>query len=319
MLQQTTVAAVVPYFERFLTHFPQLANLAAAEERDVLRLWEGLGYYRRARDLHRAARIVATEYSGVLPTDATQLRQLPGFGRYTANAVLSQAYDQRLPILEANSTRVLCRLLGVRDDPKSGATQQLLWRAAEELLPRRNIGQFNQSLMELGALVCTPTNPTCSHCPLRARCEARRLGAQAEIPRAVARPKALVVDEVAVVLWDEGRVLLAQRPPRGRWANMWEFPHMERNFMEGDLAAGERLLSALGLRGRLRRELTTVRHSVTRFRITLVCLEAERSGGRFNSGLYANAVWLAPAALADYPLSVPQRKLAAVVCKAQAP
>src|SRR5437764_9937338 len=171
MLQQTTVAAVVPYFQRFLAAFPTVTALAAADEQDVLRLWEGLGYYRRARHLHRAARLLAAR-GGSFPRDPARLRGVPGMGRYTANAVLSQAFDRRLPILEANSQRVLCRLFGRTEDPRRGPLRRWLWRAAEEVLPRKRVGEFNQALMELGALVCTPQAPRCGGCPLRTKCRA---------------------------------------------------------------------------------------------------------------------------------------------------
>src|SRR3954469_3882474 len=169
MLQQTTVAAVVPYFERFLRAFPTLADLAAADEQAVLRLWEGLGYYRRARDLHRPAGALRARAAGRFPDDPEALRGLPGLGRYTLNAVLSQAFDRRLPILEANSQRVLSRLFGRAEDPRQGPARRRLWQAAAELLPARRVGAFNQALMELGALVCTPAAPRCPDCPLAAR------------------------------------------------------------------------------------------------------------------------------------------------------
>jgi A/G-specific adenine glycosylase len=159
MLQQTQVATVIPYFRRFLEAFPSLETLAAAREQDVLRLWEGMGYYRRARDLHRAAQRVVAEYAGRLPEEPALLRTLPGIGRYTAGAILSQAFDRRLPILEANSQRVLCRLFGRRDDPRRGPGRRWLWEVAEALLPVRRVGDFNQALMELGALLCTPAAP----------------------------------------------------------------------------------------------------------------------------------------------------------------
>ena len=166
MLQQTTVAAVIPYFGRFLDRFPTSDGSAAAEPSEVLRLWAGLGYYRRARDLHRAAQSIAEHHGGELPRDEASVRNLPGFGRYTANAVLSQAFDARLPILEANSVRLLCRLTATTDEAKSPATLKKLWQLSEELLPTKRIGDFNQALMELGAVVCTPKQPRCSECPL---------------------------------------------------------------------------------------------------------------------------------------------------------
>ena len=182
MLQQTQAATVVPYFERFLQAFPTLADLAAADEQQVLRLWEGLGYYRRARDLLRTARLLAASHGGRFPDDPVALEGLPGLGRYTRNAVLSQAFDRRLPILEANSRRVLCRLFGRTGDPSLAPEQRWLWDAAEALLPSRRVGDFNQALMELGALVCTPDAPRCSECPLADDCVARRLGLQDAIP-----------------------------------------------------------------------------------------------------------------------------------------
>src|SRR5947208_11956281 len=165
MLQQTQVATVIPYCERFLHSFPTVAALAAADEHDVLRHWEGLGYYRRARQLHQAARQIVADHHGRIPADPAAFAGLPGVGRYTLGAVLSQAFELRLPILEANSVRVLCRLIGLRDDPRTPAAQQRLWAAAEELLPVRHVGDFNQALMELGALVCTPAAPDCGGSP----------------------------------------------------------------------------------------------------------------------------------------------------------
>ncbi|MFO0928932.1 MAG: hypothetical protein U0736_18240 [Gemmataceae bacterium] len=166
MLQQTQVATVVPYFDRFLTRFPTLADLAAADLQDVLRLWEGLGYYRRARDLHRAAGQLVAAHGGAFPADPSALTGLPGFGDYTRNAVLSQAFDLRLPILEANSQRVLSRLFGREASPQESAARRWLWQAAEAVLPTRQAGDFNQALMELGAVSATPTARSCTECPL---------------------------------------------------------------------------------------------------------------------------------------------------------
>ena len=166
MLQQTTVAAVKPYFERFLAAFPTVEKLAIADEHQVLRLWEGLGYYRRARGLHAAARQVVGEHRGKFPRDVPTLMQLPGIGRYTAGAIASIAFDVPAPILEANTIRLLSRIIGYRDDPTKTPGQWLLWQTAEDLLPQKDVARFNQALMELGSLVCTPANPKCDQCPL---------------------------------------------------------------------------------------------------------------------------------------------------------
>jgi A/G-specific adenine glycosylase len=266
MLQQTQVATVVPYFQRFLQAFPTVSALAAADEQQVLRLWEGLGYYRRARDLHQAARRLAAEHGAVIPNDPVLFRSLPGIGRYTVGAVLSQAYDRRLPILEANSQRVLCRLLGLRDDPRSALVQRRLWQAARELLPRRGAGDFNQALMELGALVCTSAAPACEACPLARHCAARRLGLQERIPLRVEAPAVVAVREVAIVVHRGPRVLVVQRPSQGRWPRMWEVPHGALAEAENHEQAAARLLPDLtAIEAQLGPELLTIRHAVTRF------------------------------------------------------
>jgi len=320
MLQQTQVATVIPYFERFLHAFPTLRDLAAAEEQEVLKLWEGLGYYRRARDLHRAARLLAASHNGQIPDDADVFRALPGVGRYTAGAVLSQAFDRRLPILEANSLRVLCRLLGLRHDPRSGQAQRQLWRAAEDLLPARAAGQFNQALMELGALVCTLRSPGCAACPLTDVCAARVLNLQQEIPAKPTAPSTVAVREAAVVVRRKARVLLVQRPAQGRWAGMWEFPHGPLGEQETHEQAAARLLrEATGLEADLGGELLTLKHGITRFRITLVCFEAAHRKGSFRPGLYVRGEWVKPQQLATYPVSSPQRRLAQSLLRPRQP
>jgi A/G-specific adenine glycosylase len=311
MLQQTTVAAVVPKFAAFVKRFPTLAALAAAPERDVLKQWEGLGYYRRARHLHAAAIELTRAHGGELPNDPAVWAALPGVGRYVLGAVLSQAFDRRLPIVEANSLRVLSRLFGSRTDPRAGEGKVWVWGAAEAVLPQKRCGDFNQALMELGALVCTPTNPECAKCPLAHRCEAKRLNLQHAIPPKAARPEITTVREVGAVVRDGARVLVCQRPATAtRWQNMWEVPHAPLAEGEEVSAGAARVVRELtGFDAAPGAELLTIRHGVTRYAITLVCVEAELRGGAFAPGAYAEAAWVRPNELADYPTSSPQRKL----------
>jgi A/G-specific adenine glycosylase len=315
MLQQTTVAAVIPRFEQFLAAFPTVNALAAADEQAVLKVWEGMGYYGRARNLHRAARILVAAHAGRFPDDPAVWAELPGVGRYILGAVLSQAFDRRLPIVEANTKRVLCRLFGQTGDPSSAPIQSWLWESAAAVLPRKRVGDFNEALMELGALVCTPEKPDCPRCPLKAACVANRNGLQATIPVRPARPAVEEVREVCVVARHGGRVLLARRPAGGRWADMWEFPRAVLGRRETHEAAVRRLLASVGLAAEPGGELMTIRYGVTRFRMTMVCLEADCRSRAFRPDYYVEGRWLQPAEVAEYPVSTPQRKLAAALTR----
>ncbi len=313
MLQQTTVAAAGPYYTRFIASFPTVTSLAAADEQAVLAHWAGLGYYRRARYLHEAAKRLAAGYGENLPDDPEVWADLPGVGRYILGAVMSQAFERRLPVVEANTLRVISRLFGSRLDPREGPGKLWVWAAAESILPDARIGDFNQALMELGALVCTPDNPRCGQCPAAAICEANRLGVQAEIPPKP-RPKQIVeVSEVAVVIRAADRVLWCQRPPTAkRWASMWEVPHGEREPGESAADAAARVARVYtGLTVTPGAELATVKHGVTRFSITMVCVECEVATGEFTpTAHYTAGQWLTPTEVADLPVSSPQRKLA---------
>jgi len=228
MLQQTQVATVVPYFLRFVKRFPTIRELADADEQDVLRMWQGLGYYTRARNLRLAAQAVVHDFAGTLPRDVDSLRRLHGVGRYTAGAIASLAFDQPVPIVDGNVARVVCRLDCIRSDPREKKTCDLIWRRAAELVPNQDPGDFNSALMELGATVCTPRTPKCLLCPIRSHCEAFMAGMQERIPppRAV-KPKPLLRRRTLCFCRDhdgERQWLIEQRPPKGRWAGMWQFP-----------------------------------------------------------------------------------------------
>jgi A/G-specific adenine glycosylase len=239
MLQQTQVATVIGYYQRFLARFPTIGDLARADINDVLALWSGLGYYSRARHLHAAARMVVERHGGVVPSDVPTLMSMPGIGRYTAGAIASIAYGTRAAVLDGNVARVLTRLMAVRKDPKLPAVREALWEAAESLLPRTKCGEFNQALMELGATRCRSRIPACTECPLQRECRAHALGLTVRIPRAARRVKVKTVEHVVAAIRHDGRLLFSQRPPRGLWAGLWELPNEP-------LAPGES--SAEGLR-----------------------------------------------------------------------
>jgi A/G-specific adenine glycosylase len=317
MLQQTQVATVEPYFRRFVDAFPTVARLAAADEQAVLRLWEGLGYYRRARQLHKAAQAIIAEHGGKFPSAPDEVRRLPGIGRYTAGAILSIAFDARQPILEANTVRLLSRLSAYRGDAAKAEGQRHLWQLAEDLLPQRKVGSFNQALMELGSLVCTPRNPRCEACPLVTCCAARAAGLQNEIPRAKKKPVFEDVREAAIVVRRGPRVLLLQRRAGERWAGMWDFPRFGLNG-HGDTPARLReelvrnVREQTGVTIAPLEQFTTLKHGVTRFRITLDCYAARYVSGP-SRGHARRLQWLRPAALDEVPLCMTGRKIGELI------
>lgn len=309
MLQQTQVATVVDYYRRFLKAFPTIRDLARADEERVLCLWEGLGYYRRARQLHKAAGIIVDEHGGAFPKDVEAIRSLPGIGRYTAGAIASIAWDAREPILEANTTRVLSRLLAYRDDPSRSTGQKLLWDFAEDLLPRKNVGAFNQALMELGSEICTPRQPRCEQCLAGELCPTNSLGLQEEIPASRKKTGYEDVTEAAVVVRRRDKVLLRRCGDGERWSGLWDFPRFRIVASSGEPLHQEleaKLAELTGLVVETGRKLATIRHGVTRFRITLLCHEARCVRGRLGA---ENMRWVKPAQLQDYPLSVTGRKI----------
>jgi A/G-specific adenine glycosylase len=316
MLQQTQVGTVIPYWERFLARFPDVASLAAAEEREVLRLWEGLGYYRRARQLHAAAGRIALEHQGKFPTSYEAVRSLPGIGRYTAGAILSIGRDQRLPILEANTIRVLARLTAYEGDPASTAGQKYLWSVAEQILPANDCGAFNQALMELGSEVCTPKQPVCDSCPVAGLCEAHARGIANQLPRPSRRTNYEDVTEIAVIVRERGRVLVRHCQRGERWAGLWDFPRFAaRSEAESPLAAqiAERMRELTGIDIATGSRITTLKHGVTRFRITLHCYEATRLTRATvgpSAATSGSLQWLKLNQLSEYPLSVTGRKIA---------
>ena len=236
MLQQTQVATVVPYYERFLEDFPTVHALAEAPEQEVLRLWAGLGYYSRARNLHASAKRIVEQYGGRVPEDFADLLFLPGVGRYVAGAVTSIAFGASVPALDTNVSRVICRLLALDAQPSAPRDRRMLEDLAARLVPRDRAGDHNQAMMELGARVCvSPAKPSCGACPLRAFCVAREQGNPEAYPPPPKRTPTVEVEEACAVVRRGGLYFVARRPSgSGRYRNMWEFPHVEISHGSGD-------------------------------------------------------------------------------------
>jgi len=304
MLQQTQVKTVLPYWERWMRALPDLAALAKAKPHTLHKLWEGLGYYARVRNMQRAARLMVERHGGGVPNDFDALLALPGIGRYTAGAVCSIAFDQPRPILDGNVIRVLARLCGIAGNPREPKTNARLWQLAKELVlraaetaartgPSRHVtrltfhvsrftppasrpcSQFNQSLMELGALVCTPRQPGCGVCPIAKHCVAYRQGRVHELPGLSRRVRATPRRFIAFVAQSRRLFLVRQRPAGVVNAHLWEFPNLELPPADSDLKRAAR--RALGVWPRTLEPLATIKHSITRYRITL---EVYRVTGR---------------------------------------
>ncbi len=282
MLQQTQVETVRPYFARWLRRFPSFRSLAAARQDEVLKCWEGLGYYSRARNMHAAARTVVNELGGRLPRTTPELRKLPGIGPYTAGAIASIAFGLDEPVLDGNVIRVLCRLLAIRRNPSDARVRKSLWQLAGRLVPPGEAGPFNEAMMDLGATICTPRRPDCPHCPLRTVCDARSKGLQEKLPVKTRRKATPHYDVVVAVIIKGGRVLIDRRSDAGMLGGLWEFPG-------GKVEPGESPVQAV--RREVREEIgievapqdkpfVTVSHAYSHFRITLQAFRCRHLRGR---------------------------------------
>lgn len=267
MLQQTRVETVIPYYERWFRQFPSLQSLADAPEEQVLKAWEGLGYYSRARNLHSAVQEVAARYGGTVPDDPEAVAGLKGVGPYTVGAILSIAYNRAVPAVDGNVMRVLSRLCLIEDDIMQPATREGMEGLAASLIPEGQANAFNQALMELGAMVCTPTSPKCLICPVAEFCAARAEGAQDRLPVKAKAKAPRPVDVVAAVIRHEGKVLIARRPPDGLLGGLWEFPGGERPAdLPWERAAHRLLQGRYGVTLEVESHLVSVKHVFSHLR-----------------------------------------------------
>jgi len=279
MLQQTQVATVIPYYQRFLKAFPTVHHIAITNLSNVLKVWEGLGYYSRARNLYRASQIVVNHFAGKIPDNLKDLLSLPGIGRSTAGAILSFAYNKEAPILDGNARRVLSRLFAISGSPKERKTEHLLWHISESLLPKGRSNSFNQALMDLGSMICTTKDPQCPKCPLRNLCKGAACGTPQRYPSKVAKRKIPHITAVSAVIQSGGRVLLAQRPPRGLLGGLWEFPNWK---IEGKQRSRLRLRNyikkEIGVDVKVEESLGKFEQTFSHFKLTLYAYYCQATG-----------------------------------------
>jgi A/G-specific adenine glycosylase len=317
MLQQTRVETVIPYFERWMQLFPTVNALAKASEQSVLNAWEGLGYYSRARNLHKAAQIIAKEYGGELPRDLDQLGQLPGIGRYTLGAISSMAFGMSVPALDGNIKRVYARIFDISEAVDTPKGEKLLWEIAEKQLPKEDAGDYNQALMDLGATICIPKNPRCLICPVMKLCRARQNGTQDQRP--VKMPKKSVPHHVhaAGVIVENAKVLLSKRPSKGLLGGMWEFPNGR---VGGDPLEelAQALKTGYNLRLRANRRsvqnmepLGVVHHGYSHFSVSVYVYACELA----LDAIGENMKWIPLQKLDDYPMGRIDRQIALLLQK----
>lgn len=305
MLQQTQVNTVIPYFERFMQRFPEVQALAAAPIDDVLHLWTGLGYYARARNLHRAAQLIVSEHGGEFPRSVDALAALPGIGRSTAGAIVAQAHGKRAVILDGNVKRVLARFHAVAGDKSSSATLATLWQHAEQHTPHKRLRNYTQAIMDLGATVCTRSKPRCDSCPLHQDCRARRQGNPEHYPGRKTAPKKTPVRSTWLLLLrdSKGRILLEQRPAAGLWGGLWSLPECD------DDVALAQLLDRLALREHARAPLPAFRHTFSHFHLDITPVLVDVRSARGRIGERSGLTWIDPAAPGTLGLAAPVVKL----------
>ncbi|NOT05212.1 MAG: A/G-specific adenine glycosylase [Anaerolineales bacterium] len=305
MLQQTRVETVIPYFEKWMNLFPDVTTLAKASEQDVLNAWEGLGYYSRARNLHQAAKIVASKFNGQLPRDLTELRSLPGIGRYTVGAIASMAFGMDEATLDGNLRRVFARLFDASEFADSPIGEKILWDLAAQNLPKGQAGDYNQALMDLGATICLPKNPRCLLCPLMEICESRKNGTQDLRPVLKAKKTSPQYIHAAAVIIQRGRVLLAQRPADGLLGGMWEFPNGRVN-ADPAKELTKILNAAYSLKVKKKEALGVIQHAYTHFKVTVHAFRCDCAPIPKNKKLK----WVRIIELDDYPMGKVDRGIA---------
>lgn len=313
MLQQTRVDTVIPYFEHFIEQFPTLEALAYADEQKVLKAWEGLGYYSRVRNLQEAVREVCTTYNGQIPNTREEITKLKGVGPYTAGAILSIAFNQKEPAVDGNVMRVMSRILLIEDDISKAKTRKIFEQALYEIMSDKDPSAFNQGLMELGALVCTPTSPGCLLCPVRNHCRAYEAGMETKLPIKKGKTKVTFKELAALILYnDHHEVLIEKRPEQGLLANLWQFPNHETKELENQKTELKQYMhETYGLQIEMKEKVQTVEHTFSHLKWNITVYEAQVLSGVVNK---ENTRWVNHETIEDYPFPVSHQKIIARSC-----
>jgi len=312
MLQQTQVATVIPYYQRFLKSFPTTRHLAKANLSKVLKIWEGLGYYSRARNLHRASQIALNHFHGKVPDTLEDLLSLPGIGQSTAGAILSFAYDKEAAILDANTKRVLSRLFAVSGNPARGKTEGLLWQISESLIPKGYSNPFNQALMDLGSMRCTPKDPQCPYCPLQNFCKGKASGDPERYPTKGPKKRIPHINAISAVIQRNDKVLLNRRPLKGLLGGLWEFPNWtieEKRRLRLRLRLRNHIKKEIGMNVKIKESIGTFHQTYSHFKLTLHVFHCEAPDGR------GKEEWVPIRKLHLLPMSRIHRRIAETVVK----
>lgn len=314
MLQQTQVEQVVPYYQRFKTKFSGLKTLAGASEEEILKIWEGLGYYSRARHLHQAAKIILECYDGKLPTDKKQIQKLPGFGPYTSNAVLSLAFNQPFGVVDGNIKRVIARLYALKDDIRKPATHRKIQEIMDQLVPQLASRDFNEAMMELGALICLPTNPDCENCPISENCTAHQNNLTGILPIKSQKKKIPLVQSAALVIRYHNYLVVAKRPTGAMLSGLWEFPTFRLSAQELIADVNNTSLKKhFYYHGNIQDIGEPVSHSYTHFNLKLYPIMVKSTKRIFKSDFYADHRWVKMNKIKKLPLHKAMWKLIDII------
>ncbi|MBN2143856.1 MAG: A/G-specific adenine glycosylase [Candidatus Aureabacteria bacterium] len=310
MLQQTQVQTVIPYFQRWMKMFPDIQTLANASLDEVLKAWEGLGYYGRARNLHRAADFLVRNRNGLIPDNEKDLLKLPGIGKYTSGAVLSIAFNQKKPVLDGNVIRVLSRIHAIRKKINKKGTKDALWKLAGVLLPEENPGEFNQALMELGAIICRSSQPLCMRCPVRKGCKAYRLKSVYSFPVMDKNNPPQKISTAVGIIWKGEKIFIQQRPLHGLMGGLWEFPGGKLEKKETpEQALSRELKEELGIKVRIFKKRQVIRHAYTRFQVKLHPFDCTILSGHVRLSHAVRHKWVTPEELKQYAFPAANVKL----------